>query len=139
MAGERRPRRHLSIRSLGWLAVLAMVFSTLLPLGASAAPPPPSNKVNSITGPSCFEGNTLSGTINVTVETGSFSFDIWAVDHVPGPGGTSAEVVGSRQTLTFTESGTYNYTLNISGRRAGADTLRVVQSTSNTSLAAIGP
>src|SRR6476646_10185062 len=76
-------RRGGTLRRLGWLSATAMLaVSALAPASSYAAT---GNLVNSISVPSCFEGG-MSGTLDVTVVSSPFVFDIFVTDHLPGGG-----------------------------------------------------
>jgi hypothetical protein len=73
--------------------------SPVTPGGAGAAADGTSGNIVSITVPSCFGADGMTGTLDVAVMSGPFTFDVWVTDHVPGDSDWT-EIPGSRQTLT---------------------------------------
>jgi hypothetical protein len=127
----------MRLRAMGWIAVLAMLAAAAV--GATTTSAAEASTVNSITVPDCVPGTGISGTVDVTVVGNSFTFDIWVTDHVPGES-DFVEVPGSRQTLTFTTSGTHSFgPLDASQHRAAANTLRVESSGSTAKSRSIPP
>jgi hypothetical protein len=126
------------LRSAGWLAAATMLaVAAFAPAAASAAVA--SNTVNSISVPSCFEGG-MSGTLDVTVASSPFEFDLWVTDHVPGDGDW-VEIPGSRITLSIDASdASYEFgPLDVSGHRDGVNSYRVESDGSNAKSASIHP
>ena len=116
-----------------------LAFSAFAPASAAAAVTA-GNTVNSIDVPACIEGVGISGTVNVTVGSSPFVFDIWVTDHRPSES-TFVEIPGSRVTLTITSS-TSSYPfgpLDVSQHRSGVNTYRVESSGSTAKSASIHP
>jgi hypothetical protein len=130
-------RRAGSLRRLAWLSAVAMLaLSALAPASSYAA----GNNVNSITVPSCIEGVGISGTLDVTVVSAPFVFDIWVTDHKPGES-DFVEIPGSRITLSISSSdSSYAFgPLNVSQHRDGVNTYRVESSGGTAKSASIHP
>jgi hypothetical protein len=130
-------RRAGSLRRLAWLSAVAMLaLSALAPASSYAA----GNDVKSITVPSCIEGVGISGTLDVTVVSAPFVFDIWVTDHKPGES-DFVEIPGSRTTLSISSSdSSYAFgPLNVSQHRDGVNTYRVESDGSTAKSASIHP
>ena len=131
-------RRAGSLRRLAWLSAVAMLaLSALAPASSYAAT---ANNVSSITVPSCIEGVGISGTLDVTVVSAPFVFDIWVTDHKPGES-DFVEIPGSRITLSISSSdSSYAFgPLNVSQHRDGVNTYRVESSGGTAKSASIHP
>ena len=132
-------RRSGAIRRLAWLSAAAMLaVSALAPAVSYAAAT--SNNVNSITVPGCIEGVGISGTLDVTVASSPFVFDIWVTDHKPGES-DFVEIPGSRVTLSISSSSSsYAFgPLDVTQHRDGVNTYRVESSGSTAKSASIHP
>jgi len=132
-------RRSGAIRRLAWLSAAAMLaVSALAPAVSYAAAT--SNNVNSITVPGCIEGVGISGTLDVTVASSPFVFDIWVTDHKPGES-TFIEIPGSRITLSISSSSSsYAFgPLDVTQHRDGVNTYRVESGGSTAKSASIHP
>src|SRR2546425_1333478 len=132
-------RRSGAIRRLAWLSAAAMLtVSALAPAVSYAAAT--SNNVNSITVPGCIEGVGISGTLDVTVASSPFVFDIWVTDHKPGES-NFVEIPGSLVTLSVSSSSSsYAFgPLDVTQHRDGVNTYRVESSGSTAKSASIHP
>jgi hypothetical protein len=134
--GTRR-RRGGAIRTAGWLAAAAMlVVAAFAPAATYASG---GNNVNSISVPDCFVGG-MSGTLDVTVDSSPFEFDIWVTDHIPGEG-FWVEIPGSRVTLSIDASdAAYPFgPLDVSQHRDGVNSYRVETDGGSAKSASIHP
>jgi hypothetical protein len=115
-----------------------LAVSALAPAVSYAAAT--SNNVNSITVPGCIEGVGISGTLDVTVTSSPFVFDIWVTDHKPGES-DFVEIPGSRVTLSISSSSSsYAFgPLDVTQHRDGVNTYRVESGGSTAKSASIHP